>query len=322
MKKTSLLMIISAVLVVVGIATCFAGAVSGASELLVITDRGLQITDEALQNDIVSLLNSVNIDSPFAEHEKDYIVQKTELNRSFNQIFVDVNNANVEFHFQYDNKFICEYGYHKDKPIAVKDNGAILSIGQEGDGTIDFNTSSDEVYVKIYIPKTYYIASLSCYTVSGDITVFSNEFDAIEDLCLASYGGDIKIRYTKAQNVSIKNAAGDIAFEIFADKLSIENDVGKIFSERYTANTAFFKNKSGETALKGHVNDMIVIDSVSGHIDLVVEDHPENVSLEFKTTSGTCKTEESFEVMKGDCKIIVHTDLSNLNLAFEHGYIS
>lgn len=340
MKKTSLLMIISAVLVVVGIATCFAGALLIADDAFTITADGIHFYNEDVQR---AFEEYVTENEFFQPPVKEIVQKEARFNTVFTRIIVETINADVKFVFGQLDSFACEYTYPDNIPITVSQQDETLIIKEKDDRFFLFKTPlKKRPQIKIYIPENATISTIRCSSVSGDIICSDSHGVVVKDLQLSNTSGNIIFTNFAAgkatlsttsgkitsgmlyisTSLDVSSVSGDLSFSATSNHLTARTVSGNLTMERFTAGECNFETTSGEIRVTGRANDRVRIDSVSGHVYLTIADRPKSITFNFQSVSGHCISEEVPQEMTGECKVFVETVSANLLLNFEHGYIS
>lgn len=343
MKKSSILVIFSAVLVVVGIVICVVGAANGVSGIISITPEGIHFADDAFQTDFEEFIEKNNLNDLLNVGKGDYLTQLTQLEGSFSTISIDIVDADIEFVFNTSTRFGCEYGYYANAPITITESRDSLIIRQSKNSFFSFGSipSSGRTFIRIYIPNDHNIRLLTCSTVSSNVRILAPENNTFRTLDINSVSGSIFLRNIdatlvdlqttsgaihaqdlKADACEINSVSGNINLDAFCSQLTVGNTSGAINIDRFTSDSVVLNTTSGSIQAKGRANDSIEIESISGDIELTIAERPKTVSLDFQTISGKCNVDVPKDTMTGDSEIHVETLSANLTLNFEHSYIS
>ena len=341
MKKSSWLMIFSAVLIVIGIIVCVVGALNGVSSVLSISPDGVHFLDEALEEQFNTLIEEKGFAGLFTS---DGSIQKSfskDYNTNFTTLDISTVDAKVLFIYSDRKKFTCEYGYADDMPITLDVEDDTLIVRQTDDRFFLFKAPrKTEAYIKIYIPEILPLCQIRCETENGDVSISGSPLIDIGQIMIDTVSGDVDFDDFNAEvlrvdtvsgnisagmldtsNLNLHTISGNIAASSYSYSLNITNVSGDIEIARFSADIANFENVSGTTRLAGYIAEKMDINSVSGDIELTVAERPKNVTLNFSTVSGNLETTADRSKMTGSCVINVETVSGNMVLDFTAQYV-
>ena len=165
MKKSSVFMLLSGIILTVGIVLVVAGALSGAFSL---TSSGIRLQDGQIEEFFDELSNL-----HFSLGAPDQKVQQTETyENTFSDIVIDVISADVLLVPSDDNSYHVETVYRENEPVTVSQEGDSLQIKQrQRGGFFLFRWSfGSEAQVKLHVPEKALCSKLTLSTVSGSVT--------------------------------------------------------------------------------------------------------------------------------------------------------
>ena len=291
MKKSSVLMLLSGIILTVGIVLIVAGALSGAFSL---TSNGIRLQGGQIEEFFDELSNlHVSLGAP------DQKIQQTETYENvFSDIVIDVISADVLLIPSDDNYYHVETVCRENEPITVSQEGDSLQIKQRQQGGFflfrwSFGSGAQ---VKLHVPKKALCSKLTVATVSGDIR-----------------GGKIE-----AQSVSLSSTSGEISGAVNAETLKLSSASGDIDLSMQQVRELHASTVSGDIRLAGAIQVSAELNTVSGDVTLSLPDRPSHYTLHFSSVSGdsTVSGASMADMENGAVPLRVGTTSGDLHLQF------
>lgn len=291
MKKSSVFMLLSGIILTVGIVLVVAGALSGAFSL---TSSGIRLQDGQIEEFFDELSNL-----HFSLGAPDQKVQQTETyENTFSDIVIDVISADVLLVPSDDNSYHVETVYRENEPVTVSQEGDSLQIKQrQRGGFFLFRWSfGSEAQVKLHVPEKALCSKLTLSTVSGDIQ-----------------GGEME-----AQSVSLSSTSGGISGAVKAETLNLSSTSGDIDLNMQQVRELHANTVSGDIQLAGAIQTSAELNTVSGDVTLSLPDRPSHYTLHFSSVSGdsTVSGASMADMESGAVSLRIGTTSGDLHLQF------
>lgn len=315
MKKSSVLMILSAILVIAGIALCVIGAVNGVTGLISITPDGIRFTDEAFQKSFEEFIGNVGASS---DETSGLTISANSYERDFSVIEVNAVDATICLQRSEDESYHIDYAYYASSPISVTESGNTLRIEQKTPGFFSWFTLSGygSTYITISVPHTQLLDRVAFNTVSGDIRISKSHAAYVNQFQINTTSGDIYTDVLQTDQVVLQSVSGTIKAEIHAKNITLHTTSGEIIGN-CVGDEINLSTVSGDIRMDGLSFQSTVITSVSGNLILTVADSPESVRLQFETVSGEQNIAVDPSIMNGTHMLDIETVSGALDLRFE-----
>lgn len=312
MKKSSVLMLLSGIILTVGIVLIVAGALSGAFSL---TSNGIRLQGGQIEEFFDELSNlHVSLGAP------DQKIQQTETYENvFSDIVIDVISADVLLIPSDDNSYHVETVCRENEPITVSQEGDSLQIKQRQQGGFflfrwSFGSGAQ---VKLHVPKKALCSKLTVATVSGSVT-WKLEEKSMNLLSLFTVSGDIRGGKIEAQSVSLSSTSGEISGAVNAETLKLSSASGDIDLSMQQVRELHASTVSGDIRLAGAIQASAELNTVSGDVTLSLPDRPSHYALHFSSVSGdsTVSGASMADMENGAVPLRVGTTSGDLHLQF------
>lgn len=312
MKKSSVLMLLSGIILTVGIVLIIAGGLSGAFSL---SSNGFQLPNDQLE-DLFDELSNLHISFGTSDQK----VQQTETyENTFSDIAIDVISADILLVPSDDNSYHIETVYRENEPITISPEGNSLRIEQgQRIGFSLFNWSSGfDAQVKLYVPKETLCSKLTVTTVSGNIT-WKLDKKSANTLSLSTVSGDIQGGKISAQSISLSSTSGKISGATESEILKLSSTSGDIDLSTQQIKELHAGTVSGNIRLSGIIQASAELNTVSGNITLSLLDQPSQYALHFSSVSGDCTVTGATitDIEDGPVSLRVGTTSGDLHLQF------
>lgn len=313
MKKSSVLMLLSGIVLTVGIVLVVAGALSGAFSL---TSSGIRLQDGQIE-EFFDELSDLHISFGTSGQK----VQQTETyENTFSDIVIDVISADVLLVPSDDNSYHVETVYCENEPITVSQEGDSLRIKQEQQGGFFlFHWSfGSEAQVKLHVPEKALCSKLTLSTVSGGVTWKLEGKEEMNLLSLSTVSGDIRGEKIEAQSVSLSSTSGEISGAINAETLKLSSTSGDIDLNMQQVRELHASTISGDIRLVGAIQTSAELNTVSGDVTLSLTDRPSHYTLHFSSVSGDSSVSGAnmADMENGSVPLHVSTTSGDLHLQF------
>lgn len=312
MKKSSVLMLLSGVVLAVGIVLIVAGGLNGAVSF---SSNGIRLPDDQIES-FLGELSDMHISLGTSDRK---MQQAETYEGPFSDITVDVMSADVLLIPSDDSSYHVETVYHESAPVTISQEGGLLRIKQSQKGRFFLFRWSfgSDAQVKLYVPKEVLCNELTIGTVSGDIT-WKLEGRQAETLSLSSVSGDIRGGKIAAQSLSLSSASGEISGSAEAETLALSSTSGDIDLSTQQIKELHASTVSGDVRLSGTIQTSAELSSVSGDITLSLADRPSQYALLFSSVSGDCTISgaDLSALNDGPVPLRVSTTSGNFHLQF------
>lgn len=317
MKKSSVIMILSAFLFAAGLALVIAGGMSGASQIVSFTADGIEFAGEGLDK----LLDKIEEHSPSAG---EVIKDSGIFRETFGKIEIDVIGADVQV-------VPCSESYYRvdticpdNERIEVSSSNGTLKIKQKQSGFLGlFHWSSGkDNRVKLYVPALAGSESFHVETVSGDVD-WSLSSSMIDNVSVSTVSGRIN-GIVKASSVSLSSVSGDIGGTVYGGCISLDSTSGDLNVRTLEFVSLKTHNVSGKTDLTcgmseaGIASGRMDLFSVSGDIHLLLKNDFYLYNTSFSSVSGKWNISgaDQASVSGGTIPLKVETTSGDLYMKF------
>ena len=313
MKKSSVFMLLSGIILTVGIVLVVAGALSGAFSL---TSSGIRLQDGQIEEFFDELSNL-----HFSLGAPDQKVQQTETyENTFSDIVIDVISADVLLVPSDDNSYHVETVYRENEPVTVSQEGDSLQIKQrQRGGFFLFRWSfGSEAQVKLHVPEKALCSKLTLSTVSGSVTWKLEGKEEMNLLSLSTVSCDIQGGEMEAQSVSLSSTSGGISGAVKAETLNLSSTSGDIDLNMQQVRELHANTVSGDIQLAGAIQTSAELNTVSGDVTLSLPDRPSHYTLHFSSVSGdsTVSGASMADMESGAVSLRIGTTSGDLHLQF------
>lgn len=312
MKKSSVLMLLSGIILTVGIVLIIAGGLSGAFSF---SSKGIWLPDNRLE-DFFDELSDLHISFGTSDQK---MQQSETYENTFSDIAIDVISADVLLVPSDDNSYHVETVYRENEPITVSQEGDSLRIkqGQQGGFFFFHWLFGFDTQVKLYVPKKALCSKLTVATISGNIT-WKLEGKTANALSLSTVSGDIRGGKILAQSISLSSTSGEISGAVNAETLKLSNTSGDIDLSMQQVRDLHAGTVSGDIRLSGAIQTSAELNTVSGDVTLSLPDRPSHYTLHFSSVSGDCTVTGAnmADMENGAVSLRVGTTSGDLHLQF------